>query len=76
MIKIFPTVLITIGVAGIIFALRALFVWELPFIGRNDILYIISINENQYLFWFIELFYLFGGIVFFLLGLKEYKDEF
>lgn len=76
--KIFPTVpaiLVIVGAVAIFFSVRGVFVDSIPFVGRNDVVYSISSYQNEYLFWFVEVFYLGSGVAFIIYGSRQIKKN-
>ena len=63
------------GLIVIALAIRGSVIGEVPFFARNGDLYLITSKSDQVLFWFVEGFYFFGGVVSALFGAKELKEN-
>ena len=73
--SVWSLIFILLGVIAVLLAIRGILIGSVPFIGRNDVVYLLKKEESVVLFWFIEVFYIIGGSVSILYGAKTIKEE-
>ena len=73
--KMTSTVFLILGLLMIGLAIRGLLIGDVVFVTRSDELRSANSTNDGLLFWAIEAFYLFGGVVSALFGAKDLKDN-
>lgn len=73
MSKVSSLLFLALGLSLILVGVFGFFQEEVLFIGRDGILRLLGRKSDQLLYWFVETFYVFGGGIIFLFGLKEYR---
>jgi len=74
--RLFPTLpvfIIIVGAIALFFSIQGIVIGSVPFVGRNDVIYSITRLDNEYMFWFVEIFYLISGLLFLIYGIREIK---
>ncbi len=73
--KMTSILFLVIGLVMIFLAIRGLVIGDVVFVTRSDEVRSASSTNDGLLFWAIEAFYLFGGVVSALFGAKELRDN-